>query len=73
MEIDHETRSPQGGPMKLNELMQCLNVALANNDGDGDVDVEVWQGDREIEIESIGQFGIVKDVVIYLKEDEPTP
>lgn len=51
--------------MSLNELIEKLQIAKAKA-GDADVDVEFWCGDNCMEVDSIGQFNIIPDVVIHL-------
>ena len=53
--------------MKFEKLVKMLNKAHAKNPGG---DVEFWLGDEEValEIDSIGRFGFVPDVVFHLKE-----
>jgi len=58
--------------MKLYELKTVIDRCYKNtDDGDGDVDVEIEATDDEgvfygFDIKSIGQFGVVKDVIIRL-------
>lgn len=56
--------------MKLKKFAKLIRKAVEEA-GDTDPDVEVWQGDSQFEIKSIGQFGVVADVVIHLKEPCP--
>ena len=58
--------------MKLYELKQVIDKCYENS-GDGDVDVEITATDRYgdeswFTIESIGQFGFIRDVTIKLSQ-----
>ena len=55
--------------MKLAVLKNLIDQAVEDAEG-ADVDVEVWLDDDCYDIDTIGQFGIVRDVVIQLKKPE---
>lgn len=52
--------------MKLKDLKKAIDKAWKDAEHK-DVDVEVWNKNTEYEIIRIGQFGVVRDVVLEIK------
>lgn len=52
--------------MKIKDLLKHLKETKKKA-GKFDVDVEFWVDDVEYEIDEIGQFSVIPDVMIHLK------
>jgi hypothetical protein len=57
--------------IKLKKLLEVLQGAYdkhkSNPDCADSISVEFWLGDKMVELDRIGQFGVVPDVTICLK------
>lgn len=56
--------------MNLKDFHNCLTRALAKAHDPEYCQVFIAVGETQYEIKSVGQFSIVQDVVITVKEDE---
>ena len=53
--------------MNLKKFAAVINECVEKAGG-SDPSIEIWLNDTEYAIESIGQYGVIPDVVIHLKE-----
>ena len=59
--------------MKLKEFHKLIGGALKKSGGvKSTVDIEFWHGEKQLFIESMGQFGFVRDVNIHLTDEPPS-
>ena len=61
-------KNPKAKSLTLRQLYSCLGQCVVKA-GSLDPDVEVWIGEKLYRVVRVGQFGVMPDVTLELREE----